>query len=427
MNTEVKARLNQDIFMKCIKKELRNIEISCLIIDLLIFDREEAIDYSQAIEAFSLLNPGCKIIVMYEDESGMKDLISSIQQCPGIHIIESKENNNVIIDIINSVVVNYDMDDVPDSDIPDSDIPEDVIPEGDIPDGVISDTQEEIIKEEYKEVSETPLIHEIHPPDNIFNKATVPVKLSEGEPLRKRAKKISEGEQHNQSDTMKLSTKVKRQHKNDNSTKPGTPILQDEHIWNCSNVMIGIVGAERRTGTTTTALHLATYLKELGASVIYTEANQHGHIDDIAVQYSLTLSEDHYINDKVLYYRNSQFDQDAGANFIIFDLGYIEENKQRTLKILTEIMNEIIIVSGCKPYEQNALNQAIMTIDNKDVNIVLNLASQAELESLQGRYKDNIKYSATAPYEPSLIQPGHWPDDFMELFLQYRLKQQAVS
>jgi hypothetical protein len=68
-----------------------------------------------------------------------------------------------------------------------------------------------------------------------------------------------------------------------------------------------------------------------------------------------------------------------------------------------------------------------MTIDSKDVNIVFNLASQAELESLQGRHKDNIKYSVAAPFEPSLIQPGQWPDDFMELFFQYRLKQQAVS
>jgi hypothetical protein len=90
-------------------------------------------------------------------------------------------------------------------------------------------------------------------------------------------------------------------------------------------------------------------------------------------------------------------------------------------------MNEIIIVSGCKPYEQKALDQVIMTIDNKDVNIVFNLDSQSELESLLGRYKDSIKYSAAALYEPSLIQPGQWPDDFMELFFQYRLKQQAVS
>jgi hypothetical protein len=146
---------------------------------------------------------------MYEDESGMKDIILSIQQCAGIHIIKSKESIEVIIDIINGVVVNYDMDDISDGDI--------------------SDIEEEIIKEdEYNEVPETPLNHEILPPDNIYNKATVPVILSEGEPLKKRAKKIPEDEQQNRSDKMKLSTKVKKQHKNDNSTKPDTPLLQND-------------------------------------------------------------------------------------------------------------------------------------------------------------------------------------------------------
>ena len=59
MNTEVKVKLNQDTFMKCIKKELRNLEIHCLIIDLQIFDKDEIIDFKQTLDAFNLLNPEC--------------------------------------------------------------------------------------------------------------------------------------------------------------------------------------------------------------------------------------------------------------------------------------------------------------------------------------------------------------------------------
>lgn len=412
MNVEIKARLNQDSFMKCIKKELRNIEINWLIIDLQIFDQEVSIDFRQAVDAFTLLNPECGIIIMYDDIPGLTGLIAAAQLCSDLYFVDIKVSNVEIVDIIEGIEHAIVTEDIP------------YIPDIEISDMECRTLNEQLIPGDNK--AEDLPDHEILPPDNIYKKASVPVKLSEGEPLRKKVKNHPENKVSDQSEIMPLSSRVKKLQKgNDNSTL--VPISPDDHIWSCSNIMIGITGTERKVGTTSAAIHLACYLSGQGASVIYTEANKHGHLDEIASAISFTREDDHYVNNKVLYYTDSKFDQSAGANFIIFDMGGIEEDKQRIGKILNDIMNEIIIVAGCKPYEQEALNQALTTIGNKNIGIMFNLASKAEIDRLQKVYNEQVKFITAVPFEPELMLPGHWPDYFEEQFKQYRSKHQAVS
>jgi len=52
-------------------------------------------------------------------------------------------------------------------------------------------------------------------------------------------------------------------------------------------MVISVAGAFNRMGTTTIALSFAMYLKSLGASVCYVEANKSGHLELIADHYKM--------------------------------------------------------------------------------------------------------------------------------------------
>ena len=199
--------------------------------------------------------------------------MATIQVSLGIHILNTKVGNEEFIDIIEGVEPNLVIDDVPESSDP----------------AIEDETNEEEIN-----ISDNDLINnrEKYLPINIYDKAIAPVKLSEGEPLRKKAKRLSEVIDSDRSSTVKHSTMAKK-HQNNKDSSLSSAKMADDNKWNCSNIMIGIVGTERRSGTTAAALHLANYLRDQGAAVIYTEANRHEHLVGIAKEYDFIQDEDH--------------------------------------------------------------------------------------------------------------------------------------
>ena len=100
---------------------------------------------------------------------------------------------------------------------------------------------------------------------------------------------------------------------------------------------------------------------------------------------------------------------------------------QRKKKILNEIMNGIFIVTGCKVYELEALDHAVKTLGNNNINILGNLASEEEIARLQEAYNGRAESLIATPYEPNLMKSGQWPDRIRELLFTYRERCQAVS
>ncbi|MDF2804255.1 MAG: hypothetical protein K0S61_4160 [Anaerocolumna sp.] len=65
--------------------------------------------------------------------------------------------------------------------------------------------------------------------------------------------------------------------------------------WNCKNFMIGVMGVERKIGTTTTAFQISCYFQGEGGRVSYVEAKSHNHLNLIASENEFIKVKDHYL------------------------------------------------------------------------------------------------------------------------------------
>ena len=538
MNKEIKAGMSQDAFMKYIKKDLRNLEIDILIIDIRIFDLNEELDLCDAADAFFLLNPESKIIILPSDNEYEEQLYEPLGQYQQLYIIRDKE--------MPAIEVNHIISEKAEMEEERADIEkrtEDICDQSNVQkqkkktnlkeaedvrekkekaiiqkQRYIREQEEEAALQEQKYVQEKkkeptlqkqrdvkeqkekvtllenediqeqkntilqerrdvqklkkevelseqrdvqgkkvestlqnqsdalstdtdiklskPLIS-ITSVDQIYSKAAAPVKVSEGLPLKKRvrnsiiketageplekkqrisekASAITEIQAHPDKEDEIVTSKIST----DKSDPEAAPVAMKP--WSNTNVMIGIVGTERKAGTTTAAFHLANYLNNLGASVTYTETNLHNHLSDIAEAYHYEWKDDHYTHNGITYYLNTAFDTDARANFILFDLGCMMENKKWILKSIRESMMEIIVISGSKPYELHALRDTLDTVQDKKINLLLNYVSKDDKAKLFHTYSKQVKRLASLSYEPDLNKPGDWPETFIELFYKYR-------
>lgn len=538
MNKEIKAGMSQDAFMKYIKKDLRNLEIDILIIDIRIFDLSEELDLCDAADAFFLLNPESKIIILPSDNEYEAQLYEPLGQYQQLYIIRNREKpamevNQIISEKAETEVELADIEkrteDISEQRSVQKQKKKPKLKEAkDVREKkekaviqkqrYIREQEEEAALQEQKYVQEkkkeptlqkqrdvkeqkekvTLLEHEdvqeqkntilqerrdvqklkkevglseqrdvqgkkvestlqnqsdalsadtdiklskplisITSVDQIYSKAAAPVKVSEGLPLKKRVRnsKINEADGEHIEKIQRISEKpstitavqsypdkgdeiVASKISTDKSDPEAAPAAMKP--WSNTNVMIGIVGTERKAGTTTAAFHLANYLNNLGASVTYTEANQHDHLSDIAEAYHYERKDDHYSHNGITYFSNTAFDTDEEANFILFDLGCMKDNEEWTLKSIREAMVEIIVISGSKPYELHALRDTLDTVQDKEINLLFNNVSEDDKTKLFHTYSKQVKRLASLSYEPDLNKPGEWPEAFIELFYKYR-------
>jgi hypothetical protein len=441
VNIDVRDQISYKDFLNIIKKELRNIEIECLVIDIEIFNQVENLGLKNAIESFLLISPDCKVIVLFSDNKQNMCEDEKVQNTSNVSYIVS---DNPTMDII-TILCDPEIMSATYLDDPQEELSESIIYKGDQDKEVKDSSQSfedeisiveigdslsisldqadeeednfEIISDKTDQVMENENNQYVQPND-IFNKASVLIKTSAGTPLKKKmiksqADSVDTISKKDHRKAEKLSSKVKKFQREISKSN-----------WKCTNIMIGIAGIERSTGTTTAAMELANYLNNEGAKVLYSEANKHNHLPDIASWLSFKAEDDHYINNDIYYYPESQFDQELGVHFIILDIGSISENKNRTMKIMSG-MDEIILVSGNKLYERHALTAALKELHELDVHILFNLTDEEDLPDLKKIYVNKAKSILSLPYKRFPYQ-----EDIhlcmSEMFLPYMKKHQAV-
>jgi hypothetical protein len=93
----------------------------------------------------------------------------------------------------------------------------------------------------------------------------------------------------------------------------------EQYLFGCTNVTIGIIGATRRVGTTTAALGLANYIGKHGGTACYVAFNTNFHLDRIAETYGFDKEDGHYVYGSVDFYEAALPERDY--NFIVMDYG----------------------------------------------------------------------------------------------------------
>ena len=162
-----------------------------------------------------------------------------------------------------------------------------------------------------------------------------------------------------------------------------------------NEIIITVVGALHRIGTTTIAIQLATYLNYLGANVSYVEANRSNHLDLIANFYKME-------NKNQLYtYKNFKL-QKVGINnnekfnVIIYDLGVINDKTKEGFNR----SDLSILVAGDKATEIEYLNQAKKQLkdqlNNNNYNTIINFSNgennRNKKNNKNNKNKENIYY-----------------------------------
>ncbi|MGL5434569.1 MAG: hypothetical protein ACRDBO_04110 [Lachnospiraceae bacterium] len=127
--------------------------------------------------------------------------------------------------------------------------------------------------------------------------------------------------------------------------KPDRQVEKSERYqFHCRNVRIAIVSSQQRTGATTTACGLCSWLSMVGARVAYVEKNESGHLAWLAKSYGMEETAQGYMADGIYYGSDSW---EGNANFVVYDIGEYQDAKRDV--ILDADLQ--IFVCGSKPYE----------------------------------------------------------------------------
>lgn len=184
--------------------------------------------------------------------------------------------------------------------------------------------------------------------------------------------------------------------------------LQDR-LASLSHTWIAVAGLTSGCGVTSTAMHLAAYIRNQNQDVSITEcANV---FETLAEHYQWDLiAEDSYQWGGVLYNRN-QIDEDA--EYTIFDLGVLGDN----LTIWEQCQIRILVVDG-KPYRMQNLPERLKQLREMSGDMILafSFVPDPEKPMLRKQYTSEHVKVWFVPMEPDLFQTSN---DYQELVAGY--------
>lgn len=453
LTVEIRSNLTKDEVIRFIKRELRNIEINCLVIDSQALDpnHNSYAALKEILEVFFILNQDSRCI-LYTNEEHLQ-LTEEFYGSLLVLRYQDAELDMVLDFISGKVINNIAYPDNAESSREDKPIEANTVSKEEPPIGTkkkardkradqiasSNQTTEVIVHTEIaaqKDEKESPdgagnVIEQVPPseviymtktdPTQLYSLASKPNRISEGIPIKKRIQKAKDEQKamdsmdSNVVDISRYAAGYKDQAK------------QYQGKWSCSNIIIGVIGTERKVGATTACLKLALQLSNAGAAVSYSEANSHNHLEVLAKEFKLRSYEEHYMLQSIQMYQDAAFDVDAGMNFIILDLGCMTDNDQRISRVIQELVDHVIVVSGKRGHEQKALLYTLSLLPEKEVSILFNYAGTEEVISLAGKYKELAQKVSYIPYHPDFDQAGSWDADYLSIFDKYQIDKNILE
>lgn len=156
---------------------------------------------------------------------------------------------------------------------------------------------------------------------------------------------------------------------------------KESYRFECENIKIAVVSSQSRTGATTTAIGLTTWLNSVGAAACYVEANTSKHFAMLAKVYEMQEKDGCYCLDEVDYYTAPAPKKDY--NFIICDIGKDYQHDDE----LTDKADILIICCGTKPYELPHTQRILTDFVDKQAFILCPFVE----EQLKGTYDTYLK------------------------------------
>lgn len=408
LNKQVKEQLTEEQFGNLVKTDFRNLHIDYLIIESELFEKYQ--DAFFGLELFHILNPDSQVVFLFQ-ESMREEELSEMEY----HVIFGEDACQQMMKFIDSAEQKEEpeekesgTEEEKEADTWNLEDKEKEVSEEPAGEEERKETAPEEIMEEtvnsmpVKEQRET-LPGADKPLDiDIYGKANQRIKTHEGMPLAKQEQLMGKAEKEKRVPKfMKLGTE----------------------IWSCSNIIIAVVGTERRGGTTTAAFHLCSFLSKHGARVCYSEAvpENHRHLEDIALEYGLEEGEACYWKDKICFYPESLYDSNAGFHFIVLDVGAVPERPNWIASIISQAVHEVILVGGARQYELASLKQSLEQLSEFSgrIHVLLNFATDKAYEKAKKEYEKNKVLVHRGKYEPAFFLSTETEEQIAAFLQQY--------
>ena len=154
---------------------------------------------------------------------------------------------------------------------------------------------------------------------------------------------------------------------------------------------IAFVGSQPRIGTTTAAIGFCTWLKSVGATVCYVEANTSGHLAMLARSYEMEQTQSGWQFEGVQYRRQPP---EETVNFIVSDMGSMLQQE------LLGKANLPVLVCGTKPYELSAAVRLQKRIEATHAYLLCPFVQEASRDDLAQALQNDYHKVLFLEYQP---------------------------
>lgn len=162
------------------------------------------------------------------------------------------------------------------------------------------------------------------------------------------------------------------------------------------NVRIAVSGTMQRIGTTTIAINLANYLASIGAKVGYIEANGNDHLKSILNAERVMKKVGEECEYRGVKYLNSSDAINSDYDFLILDLGVINQEKALIMKAC----DIRILVAGGKAYEIENTIKGLTILSDKATNVIFNFvpgSQELSIKRLVGEAVERLHFAVCSP------------------------------
>lgn len=164
-----------------------------------------------------------------------------------------------------------------------------------------------------------------------------------------------------------------------------------QYRFNCENVRVAFNGSQARMGTTTAAIGFCAWLRSVGATVCYVEANPSGHLATFARSYEMEQEADGWLFEGVHY---RKYEPDEAVNFIVHDLG---GTFQPELMSKAELP---VLVCGTKPYELGAAVRLQKRLEGTHAYLLCPFVQEASRDDLAEALQNDYHKVLFLEYQP---------------------------
>lgn len=186
------------------------------------------------------------------------------------------------------------------------------------------------------------------------------------------------------------------------------------------HVTISICGSQSRIGTTTQALLLAKFLRNMDAKVCYVELSKNRHISAMAKVYQMNENPERgFVQMEgidMFYKYDLGYIVSCGYEFIILDWGVFDGSF--TQNYITSDVK--IVTAGAKAWEMQYLSAVFEGLgEMSGINFIFSFTApdeQSYIVDMMGKFKDTTYFSE---YAPAIMENGKNKEAFSRLLGDY--------